>query len=498
MNVWLVTTGSSDVQLTSDENWSDWWQETKKSLYRLQFEPVRPIDDEGEPYRLHARVLGIAHDRLPEQVQPYLSFPLLQNFIQKLKVEKIQIDQIIVLTSDQENIFPESERETKRCPYWQDTCQLYPILEDYLGEYFPDATVKPLILKPKASNLGLDNWDAVLELVQTEIASLKFETEPQNIYVSHQAGTPAISSAVQFCSLAKFGDRVKFLVSSEQDKTLTDIIKSSTYLRGIKRGQSEKLLKNHDYTGVNDLIAGYLDSDTKILLDAAIQWNFSHFVQSSSLIKKGKKSKQENFLEKLSKHPKFNELVIERTGEDKWWWEAYEAAYLGVIRLRQGNTVEAVFHSFRSLEGLLKSWAEQKYPGELTHTKHPKWKENDRWDRNLRSYGEDLYTFLETKREINKDKNFDIWIFGNVVIGRRNELFHNIKGLDDQQDVFEVWRSSNEKQWKDNPEEKWKTRILNCLNYIVEEDFPDGFATLEEASLMAKVHTELENAIAHL
>jgi len=32
----------------------------------------------------------------------------------------------------------------------------------------------------------------------------------------------------------------------------------------------------------------------------------------------------------------------------------------------------------------------------------------------------------------------------------------------------------------------------------VKEDFPEGFATLEDASLMVKVHQELEKAIADL
>ena len=148
MNIWLVTTGSSDVQLTCDEHWNDWCQDIKKSLHRLPFEPVRAIQDEGEPYRLPARVLGIAYDKLPNEVLSHLAFPLLKGFTRRLKEQGTQIDRIVILMSDQENIFSEAERETTRCPYWQDTCQLYPILEGYFQEHFSEATLIPLMLKP--------------------------------------------------------------------------------------------------------------------------------------------------------------------------------------------------------------------------------------------------------------------------------------------------------------------------------------------------------------
>jgi hypothetical protein len=36
---------------------------------------------------------------------------------------------------------------------------------------------------------------------------------------------------------------------------------------------------------------------------------------------------------------------------------------------------------------------------------------------------------------------------------------------------------------------------LGCLNFIAKEDLPQEFTSLEEASLMFKVHDELENAI---
>jgi hypothetical protein len=497
MNIWILTIGSSDVQLTTKTNWTTLFRNVRSQLDDRGF---NPSDGNEGRFQVPARVLGIVYNQ-PEAEKYFndLVFPLIHNFLSEIKDKSI--DKIILVLGEQ-SIFKPTERSSQNHAYWQDTCTLQPILKKYLKQELkdssPDLQFQPLFLEPTSTAEGLDDWNGVLKLVQDEFSLLDF---PDNatIYVSHQAGTPAISSAVQFESLAKFGDRVKFLVSNERDSKLTRVLPSSSYLKGIRKQEAKKLLEHHDYSGVKKLINSYLDDEkhkeTKILLEAAIQWNFAHFAEGYNLIKSNKLVKKDDrkkgFVEILSQNSYFRSPVAERTEDNKWWWAAYEAAYLSFIRLKQGNTVEAVFHSFRSVEGLLKTWTEQKYPGELINTRHPN------RDRNLRLYGEDLYTFLDMKRNIDQSKDFDIWVFGNVVIKRRNDLFHNIKGLNDQENVFEAWRSSNETQWKDQSEEKWKIRVLNCLNFIVREDFPKGFK-LEDASLMVRVHEELEKAIANL
>ncbi|PSB22931.1 hypothetical protein C7B61_01230 [filamentous cyanobacterium CCP1] len=492
MNLWIVTTGSSDVQLIDNEDldWDGWRHSIKKFIYRLPFKPTRAIDEDGEPYRLPARVLSIAYNQSPVQVKPYLTFPLLKNFSDKLKEKNINIDQIIVLVSNQEDIFPVEVREDKRCPYWQDTDQLYPILQSYLHKQFPhldpDKDIKPLVLKPEPSGKGLDDWDSVLDLVRKSLKSLTFETEPQTVFVSHQAGTPAISSAVQFCSLAKFGDRVKFLVSNEQDATLTDTVESSAYLKGIKREQSKKLLENHDYAGVNNLIGEYLQGDAKMLLNAALQWNIAKF---------------SDFLNKLRQYPKFVLEVEERMREENWWWTAYEAAYLAWIRLKQGNTVEALFHSFRAAEGLISNWAKWYYSDDIKETKSgapiAKYRLNSHLptylteklseikNQELLLHSEELFKLLkETRPEITN--NEDVKVIWNGAKNIRNQQFHRLLGLD-KREVFRAWGT------KEN-DSAWKIRLKTCLNTITDQTFE----SLEEASLMAQVHDKLKNAIANL
>lgn len=165
-----------------------------------------------------------------------------------------------------------------------------------------------------------------------------------------------------------------------------------------------------------------------------------------------------------------------------------------------------MFHSFRAVEGLLRQWVNEFYADEINQTKHPRWEENERWDRNLNKFGQDLYWFLTLKKTVDRTKDItknttpDIFIFGTQVFQKRNDLFHQLKGLQGKEEVFDNWRSQNEKQWRTDPEGEWKKRVLTCLNFIAKENLPNDkeFKLLEEASLMVKVHQELEKAIAQL
>ncbi|PSB21318.1 hypothetical protein C7B65_05155 [Phormidesmis priestleyi ULC007] len=517
MNIWLVTTGSSDVQLTTNEHWNDWWQDIKKSLHRLPFEPARSIDDEGEPYRLPARVLGIAYDRLPDEVRPYLDFPLLKGFTQKLKDQGTAIDLIIILMSNQENIFPEAERETNRCPYWQDTCQLCPILEGYFQKHFPEAKLTPLMLEPDSLEPGLDDWDAVLGLVRRKIGSL--DIEPETVYVSHQAGTPAISSAVQFASLAKFGDRVQFLVSSEYVPKITRMIASSKYLSAIRLQEAKALLDRPDYPGIQILLKSYLkDDDTRVLLSSAIQWNSAEFEKFSDQFR------NDNLLEK---YPELVKDIQERTKEENWWWIAYEEAYLALTRQNQDNIVEAFFHSFRAFEGIFSAWVNYEFGGNnhieikkgMSYLKcsvlsdpkgyfsKAKFKQNGDPNDDLaklkckiekdNGVELDLATICklfrscrsEYKQECGELKIFWDSDKENNVCEKRNFIMHQIQGISKEK-LWEFWGVSTS--------EEWQGRLLKFLNFIAKTDLSKEFKSLEDASLMAQVHQKLKSAIAHL
>lgn len=462
MNIWILTIGSSDVQLKPKNNW--------KNLFgtgRNQLKPDRGFSPAKDPVydrlRVPARVLGVIYSQSQaEQHFHDLVFPLIDNFLSKIQ-DKL-ISKIILILSDQ-SVFSLAERSPQHHVYWQDTCTLQPILEKYLKnelkDYSPNLHIQPLFLRPISSTKGLDDWDSVLKLVQHEFSQLKLPDDV-TIYVSHQASTPAISSAVQFTSLAKFGERVKFLVSNERDAALTRFLPSSAYLRGIRQQEAKALLKSYDYSGMQKLISPYLDvehKETQILLEAAIQWNYAKF---------------EEFADKLQKSSDQKLVQEAKERSQHWWWTAYEAAWLGVVRLKQENTVEAMFHSFRALEGLAIRYALNK---------------------GLNRHGKKVFRYLKSQKQkqwkehsfinklVNLEEETDLSAEVDI-LGRRNTLFHQLSGFT-KDNLFDAWNTN---------EEDWQEVVVECLNFISDQ----SFASLEDASLMAKVHQELKESIDQL
>jgi hypothetical protein len=404
---------------------------------------------------------------------------------------------IAVLLTDQSEVFNSNpERRKPKCPYWQDTCTLKPILKQYFPEKFPDTKCVWIPLSPALGDKGLDDWNYVLDLVRNNLRE-KLDSEEikvhadDKVYVSHQAGTPAISSAVQFVSLAQFRTNVEFLVSNEYSQQ-TDTIFRSAYLGAIQLQEAKALLERHDYSGVRDILG--LTTTTpnnpeekriKYLLDAGEQWNFAEFQKFKNILVKRK-------LLSVSVFP--------------WYQSGYESLYLAWIRLEQGSTVDALFHSFRAAEGSIIKWAEKHYsshivkdpryglqikvsicqnlPDYFKALSEPNQTKFQTWGQ-IGLYGEPLYELLKQARPEWKDHP-DIKTVWEVAKKERNNCFHRLEGLQESE-VCEAWDTKNK--------DEWKKRILGCLNFIAKEDLPQEFTSLEEASLMFKVHDELENAI---
>lgn len=235
MITWILTTGNSDIMLNNQDQWLYLCDPIYQQLEYLIFEPVK--QEEVDLWSVPARVLGMAYGQQLETYYKQLHFPLLDNFCNELTKHKVIPDKIVFLMSDQSEFF--EDRFSLKCPYWKDTCTLEPILTYYFNQKFPKAKLIPIILKPEEPEKGLDHWDSTLKLVQNVVYNLDTD---RTIYVSHQAGTPAISSALQFVSLARFGKAVQFLVSNEYDQNLVERIESSKYLRGILIEQSKSLV----------------------------------------------------------------------------------------------------------------------------------------------------------------------------------------------------------------------------------------------------------------
>jgi hypothetical protein len=520
MNIWIVTTGNSDVQLKNKTNWNKLYTTGRRGLQKdHNFQPSQKEDD--VIFTVPARVMGVIYgnqldnNKVDKDIYQDLCFPLLDAFFQKLQGQN-QPDRIIVIITNQEAAYTNPE---KKSPYWKDTCALKPILNKYFQINFPRIKeIEYLELKPQSKDEGLDNWDQALKLVQQELSKPTLEFKPlDHISVSHQAGTPAISSAIQFVTLSQFGKRVKFLVSNEYEPENTRFITSSKYLRGIQLQEAQVLLRRFDYFGVESLLKPYwLDSATpqeqklRELLKIAIQWNFANF---------------DEFAKGLG------EAAQERL--KTWWWTGYEAAYLAVIRLEQGNTVEALFHSFRAVEGLICKWAEHTYPAHIHHkidgspqikssildvdelskylSKKPNLQHKLKKEEYIDLYSDALYQLLQTVKPKSEEKEHIMGVFWYESKKLRNPLFHRLLGLQ-KKDIFKAWykpkdeeidnekkskKITNYEEAKENLKDRkanvdtWKNNILGCLNFIAEQKF----TSLQKASLMYQVHQDLKQAL---
>ncbi|MBC1236375.1 hypothetical protein [Nostoc sp. 2RC] len=264
MSIWILTTGNSDVILKREQNWGSLYGEVRYDLKCDEFALPLPLNpkDKSAGYTIPARVLGLVYENQPDYYERDLKFPLLDTYCEYLLREKINLEKIIILVTDQSKIFEEGQIINEKCPYWQDTCTLKPLLQWYFKEKFQEkfnCQLEFLDIKPtNPDKKGIDNWNETLSLVEKEFRQLDYNPL-KTVYVSHQAGTPAISSAVQFVSLGKFKN-VNFLVSNEyfdenyQQASKSEAIPSSNYWRGMQIQKAQQLI-----------ISGFPGSALKIL-----------------------------------------------------------------------------------------------------------------------------------------------------------------------------------------------------------------------------------------
>lgn len=529
--VWIVTTGNNNVKLKSDHGWGDLRRRKNEQLKPCNKEFSSLIKGDDKLFSLPARAMGILYGDTWDTHKDYFSFPLLEEFAKKLKSENKNPDHIIVLLTNQEKIFLEDSDDPQYdrfedSPYWRDTSRLEVIFRKYFDREFGEGRVQFTfpVLEPRTREEGLDNWDSTLDLVQKEFDKWQISKD-DIVIVSHQASTPAISSAVQFVSLAKFGEKAIFLIGNEQDSTLTRFLEGSKYLKGIRKKEAEALLISYNYAGVEALLKDNLENneDAKILLNAAIQWNVAKFG---------------DFLKCLEDYPKLASDIEERKRAENWWWIAYEEVYLAIIRKNQGNIIEAFFHSFRAFEGIFAAWGYKNFgqhieniegvpylsPSILDDAKgyfsNLSGKGSKKAVKDIKSKLENLKSKregVEAKVERNDRVKLDLQVLCklfkafrysdyvqncpelrifwddnklNNVSEKRNFVIHQVQGMS-KSDLWNSWGIFS-MEGSDEAEDKlWEDKLLKFLNFIVKEDFSEGFKLLKDASLMAKVHKEL-------
>ncbi|MEA5620471.1 hypothetical protein VB711_21875 [Cronbergia sp. UHCC 0137] len=275
MSIWIITTGNSDVQLKTDDNWEDFYGDVRydddKDIIKWDKFACLQEDKATELYPVTARILGIVYENHLQDNYDDLAFPLLDTFTQYFLDEPNKKPSIIiVLLTDQRNIFVDKNGnlnekvENEFSPFWQDTCTLEPMFKKYFQqrEIFSSIKLEFHTLRPakkfhtsETSKEGLDNWENTLDVAKEEFKKIQeklaeyTEYDPnETVYVSHQAGTPAISSAVQFVSLSNFKN-VRFLSSNiffnndNEPASEPQIVDISNYWMGIQIEKAKQLVR---------------------------------------------------------------------------------------------------------------------------------------------------------------------------------------------------------------------------------------------------------------
>jgi hypothetical protein len=313
----------------------------------------------------------------------------------------------------------------------------------------------------------------------------------QPIWVCVKGGVGQTSEAARVSGLSFYGDRILFFEVQQNTSANRQGIPSdykgpflgTNYLWDRTQKQALKLLESYDYTEAYDLLEPYF------------QQSGSKFGPIPNLLKAGKLWNQGQF-ERFLSLAKSSTQISSVEGR---LWMAYEQAYLGVIRLKQMNTTEAMLHSYRAIEGLLYWWVADSFPDYVQERKnqYPLIKDsisNLQKYRSLKRYFTEIETTTEVKGCLLKDllkeaipetkNSIDFKAFWKSAKYARNYFSHRLGGLAEQ-DVFTAWG----KDITDS--QQWQKRILNCINLVTGE----SFSTLYKASLFSQIHKQVLEAI---
>jgi hypothetical protein len=185
MSIWIVTTGNSDVILKHDRSWGRLHDEAieNNKLEKWHFSSALPTDN---GYTVPARILGTVYEnQSAEDYENDLEFPLLDTYCQYLIDKNIKIDKIIILLTDQSQIFSDEEqRLNEKSPYWKDTCTLQPLLEWYFKNAKFTCKIEFHSLIPEQIAQGIDNWDATLSLMEAKLTGLNIDPNQEVFYKS--------------------------------------------------------------------------------------------------------------------------------------------------------------------------------------------------------------------------------------------------------------------------------------------------------------------------
>ena len=434
MTTWIITTGNSDIQLKTDNNWMrgerlfekaknneplcHCRQKKGKDLIELKRE------EHTNFFPVAARVLGLVYQG-HEHCYSDLVFPLLDVLIQEFQDQEFP-DRVYIILTDQEKLFKTSDIKNSSCPFWQDTCTLKPLFEWY---FQTKLKLKPdfITLQPSVNNRGLDHWDQVLTLVTEELTKI----QPDDVfYISHQASTPAISSAVQFVSIGYFSN-VKFLIvnryyEENNIKTSPEIIPSSSYWKQLQIQKAKKLITDGFPGSALALLkeVGYKNSEKIKELERYIDLfniktiDTSDEFEPKQAIKRVRKTL--DLIEYFLKQKNYLQAIILLSAAQETFLKASISLYLQ-----------------KHIPGGFKEWNEKGLSLNLKETKIQEVIKQLQLS-NQRNYKfqspHELFPLLKEFTKIGDDKYWQLLIWSSTrdrehEFDRRNQLMHNLRGV---------------------------------------------------------------------
>jgi hypothetical protein len=433
MTTWIITTGNSDIQLNTDANWT-----RGKGLFEKakNNKPLCNCQGEGKDFAnlkrendtkcfpVAARVLGLVYQD-HEHCYSDLVFPLLDGLIQEFQNKKSP-DRVYIILTDQEKLFKTSDIKNSPCPFWQDTCTLKPLFEWY---FQTKLKLKPdfITLQPSVNNRGLDHWDQVLTLVTEELTKIQ---QDDVFYISHQASTPAISSAVQFVSIGYFSN-VNFLIVNryyEENKIITrhEIIPSSSYWKQLQIQKAKKLitdgfpgsalalLKEVEYNNSEKIkeLESYIDLFNMKTIDTGDEFD------PTQAIKRVRKTL--DLIEYFLKQENYLQAIILLSAAQETFLKASISLYLQ-----------------KHIPGGFKEWNEKGLSLNLKETKIQEVIKQLQ-SSNQRNYKfqspHELFPLLKEFTKIGDDNDWQLLIWSSTrdrdhEFDRRNQLMHNLRGV---------------------------------------------------------------------
>lgn len=410
------------------------------------------------------------------QIKPVILGKLLEDYQDK-------IESVYLVVTNQKEGIKEREKDTINAGY---------LIKHWLHHLNPEIKVEIITLGENNENPS--DFEQMFQWWQKVWQNQIIVKKDQPLWVCLKGGVGQTAEASRISALSKYGEQVQFYEFTQNYKANLQGIGSDysqpflgvNYLWDRTQKQVLKLLDRYDYAGILDLLEPYFRQNNKDwsnipnLIKAGLYWNQGEF----------------------NKFLNFGQSALDTSQKEQsktYWWMAYEEAYLAVIRLSQNNTVEAVFHSFRSIEGLLSLWCLDTFSDiTIENNKtpmisdsilkiYPQFKDEFEYKKQhqtkIRLTNWFALELLKLKYpEINN--NHDLDIFWNITRNERNNIAHRIGGLSIQE-VYQSW--GNDIQNKTD----WEKRILACLNSIT----GNRFVSLMQSSLFACIHYQLKQKL---